>query len=109
MAAVDRYLVLGAGHDLEQMVRRVPEDIVALLAQIGADSATAARRIALRQIADDERRAGLPMRPIIERRAHPRGAQPASWPVWAWSRSVGSAVYYISITHSYSPTHSSVT
>src|SRR3546814_7133715 len=33
MAAVDRYLVLGAGHDLEQMVRRVPEDIVALLAQ----------------------------------------------------------------------------
>src|SRR3546814_17394412 len=73
MAAVDRYLVLGAGHDLEQMVRRVPEDIVALLAQIGADSATAARRIALRQIADYERRAGLTLCPIIKRRAHTRG------------------------------------
>src|SRR3546814_3043373 len=95
MAAVDRYLVLGAGHDLEQMVRRVPEDIVALLAQIGADSATAARRIALRQIADDERRAGLTMCPIIERRAHTRGAQPASVPVWAWSRSASSPDSYI--------------
>src|SRR3546814_18049213 len=40
MAAVDRYLVLGAGHDLEQMVRRVPEDIVALLAQIGDRKST---------------------------------------------------------------------
>src|SRR3546814_15515120 len=76
MAAVDRYLVLGAGHDLEQKVRRVPEDIVALLPQIGADSATAARRIALRQIADDERRAGLPTFPILERRPHTRSEDP---------------------------------
>ena len=56
VAAVDGHAIDGPGHDLEQTVRRVREDVIALLAQIGADPA--ARRRANSSASDRRSAAG---------------------------------------------------